>query len=78
MADTLSPGMNIRYSNLEEEGGSDHEPFVEKMIPACWFFTGFHPDYHDVYDIYQRINTADMTRIANLGFRAVWKRANEF
>jgi Zn-dependent M28 family amino/carboxypeptidase len=29
---------------------SDQFPFLLHDIPAFWFFTGFHPDYHHVTD----------------------------
>jgi len=35
---------------------SDHAPFVANNIPACFFFTGIHPDYHRSTDTVDKIN----------------------
>ena len=29
---------------------SDSWPFIQKGVPAIWFHTGLHPDYHTVFD----------------------------
>ena len=34
---------------------SDQFPFVLHDIPAFWFFTGFHPDYHHTTDTADKI-----------------------
>jgi hypothetical protein len=70
-------GLHILYCDDGQEPSSDQEPFAERNIPWCWFFTGFHPDYHEPSDRYETINTEDLTRIANLGFRVVWETAKE-
>jgi hypothetical protein len=41
----------------------------------CWFFTGFHDDYHEESDTFDKANIEDMTRIVDLGFRMVLERA---
>ncbi|GEM_PF-5222331 len=35
---------------------SDQFPFVLKHVPAFWWFTGFHPDYHHITDTAEKIN----------------------
>ena len=52
---------------------SDQFPFVLKNIPAFWFFTGFHPDYHHVTDTADRINYAKMTKILQLSYLSAWR-----
>jgi hypothetical protein len=47
---------------------SDQFPFVLHDIPALWFFTGFHPDYHHVTDTVDRIDFAKMTKIVRLSY----------
>lgn len=76
IADSLN--LKIRYAFVEanDYGGSDYAPFGEKGIPFCFFFTGFHPDYHKKSDISRKANMEAMTRIISLGFRAVWLEAN--
>jgi hypothetical protein len=65
------------YEAEEDYGGSDYAPFAVRKIPFCWFFTGFHVDYHKESDTFDKANINDMTRIANLGFKAVWDEANQ-
>jgi Zn-dependent M28 family amino/carboxypeptidase len=52
---------------------SDQFPFVLKNIPAFWFFTGFHPDYHHVTDTADRINYGKMAKIVQLSYLTAWR-----
>jgi hypothetical protein len=45
---------------------SDQYSFYQKNIPAMFFFSGFHPDYHKQTDFADRINIAGMAKIAAL------------
>ena len=56
---------------------SDQFPFVLRDIPAFWFFTGFHPDYHQVTDTVDRINFAKMEKIVRLAYLTGWSFADE-
>lgn len=56
---------------------SDQFPFVLKDIPAFWFFTGFHPDYHHTTDTAEKINYAKMTRILQLSYLSAWRLADD-
>jgi Zn-dependent M28 family amino/carboxypeptidase len=56
---------------------SDQFPFVLKDIPAMWFFTGFHPDYHHTTDTADRINYTKMTKIVKLSYLSAWRFAND-
>ena len=47
---------------------SDQYPFLLHDIPAVWWFTGFHPDYHQVTDTVEKINFEKMTRILKLAY----------
>jgi len=47
---------------------SDQFPFVLHDIPAFWWFTGFHPDYHHTSDTYDRINYVKMAKILRLAY----------
>ncbi len=55
---------------------SDQYPFVLKGIPAMWWFTGFHPDYHQVTDTVDRINFAKMVKILKLAYLSATEFAN--
>ncbi|MBZ5624483.1 MAG: M20/M25/M40 family metallo-hydrolase [Acidobacteriia bacterium] len=47
---------------------SDQYPFLLHDIPAVWWFTGFHPDYHQVTDTVEKINLEKMTKILKLAY----------
>jgi hypothetical protein len=47
---------------------SDQFPFVLKNIPAFWWFTGFHPDYHHTTDTADKINYGKMAKILRLAY----------
>ncbi|MEX0892155.1 MAG: M20/M25/M40 family metallo-hydrolase [Gemmatimonadota bacterium] len=47
---------------------SDHFSFAAKEIPALFFFTGVHEDYHRASDHVEKIDTDKAARIAKLAF----------
>jgi Zn-dependent M28 family amino/carboxypeptidase len=54
---------------------SDQWPFLNHGVPAIWFHTGLHPDYHLVSDVTERINFEKMERIARLVHQTSWELA---
>jgi hypothetical protein len=56
---------------------SDQFPFVLKDVPAFWFFTGFHPDYHHATDTVDKINFPKMTDIVRLAYLSAWRFASD-
>ena len=56
---------------------SDQFPFVLRDVPAFWFFTGFHPDYHQITDTADRIDYPKMTRILELAYLSAWHVADD-
>jgi Zn-dependent M28 family amino/carboxypeptidase len=56
---------------------SDQFPFILHDIPALWFFTGFHPDYHHVSDTVEKIDFAKMTKIVRLSYLTLFDIADE-
>jgi hypothetical protein len=52
---------------------SDQFPFVLHDIPAFWWFTGFHPDYHHTTDTFDRINYVKMAKILRLAYLTAFK-----
>jgi Zn-dependent M28 family amino/carboxypeptidase len=56
---------------------SDQFPFVLHDIPAFWFFTGFHPDYHHTSDTADKINYRKMARILELSYLTAWRFAED-
>jgi len=47
---------------------SDQLSFIQRGIPAVFFTTGDHPDYHQQSDLPERIDTDKLARIARLAF----------
>jgi hypothetical protein len=54
---------------------SDSWPFLQHGVPAIWFHTGLHPDYHLTTDTADRINYEKMERIARLVYQVSWDLA---
>jgi hypothetical protein len=42
-----------------------------------WWFTGFHPDYHQITDTVEKINFEKMTKILRLAYLSGFEFANE-
>lgn len=70
--------LRFRYDNNESNllRRSDHWPFLQNDVPAVWFHTGLHPDYHRPVDDPERIEYEKMTRIVRLVHRTSWEAAN--
>jgi hypothetical protein len=56
---------------------SDQFPFVLKNVPAFWWFTGFHPDYHHTTDTAEKINYVKMAKILRLAYLTGYQFADE-
>jgi hypothetical protein len=55
---------------------SDQFPFVLKNVPAFWWFTGFHPDYHHITDTVEKIDYVKMRKILQLAYLTAWHFAD--
>lgn len=55
---------------------SDHLPYARAGIPAIFFTTLLHPDYHTPMDEANRIDTKKLTRVTEWMYRTGWKVAN--
>ena len=58
--------MNRQFPNERFESRSDHASFTRRGVPALWFFTGPHEDYHLTTDDAGKLNYGALTRIARL------------
>lgn len=80
---------NERYTNLildytynaEDDPNryyyrSDHYNFAERGIPAIFFFSGEHEDYHQPGDTPDKINYQKAETTARLVFHTCWELAN--
>ena len=70
---TLKKDYDNNISNLIRRG--DSWPFLQRGVPAIWFNSGLHPDYHTIYDRPEKINYAKMERIVRLVHQLTWDLA---
>jgi hypothetical protein len=70
--------LKLRYDNNASNllRRSDHWPFLQNGVPAVWFHTGLHPDYHTERDDADRIEYGKMEKIVKLVLRSSWALAN--
>lgn len=71
--------LKLRYDNNASNllRRSDQWPFLQHGVPALWFHTGLHPDYHTQYDRPEKINYEKMETIARLVHQASWVLASQ-
>jgi hypothetical protein len=72
---TLKMDLDNNLSNLLRR--SDQWPFLQRSVPAIWFHTGLHPDYHTANDRPEKINYEKMERIARLVHQTSWDLAQQ-
>jgi len=56
---------------------SDQFPFLLHNVPAFWWFTGFHPDYHHITDTAEKIDYPKMAKILELAYLSAWRFAGD-
>ena len=71
--------LKMRYDNNSSNllRRSDQWPFLQNGVPALWFHSGLHPDYHTQYDRPEKINYEKMERVARLVHQSSWVIANQ-
>jgi len=76
---TIGLELKMRYDNNSSNllRRSDQWPFLQNSVPALWFHSGLHPDYHTQYDRPEKINYDKMERVARLVHQASWMLANQ-
>ena len=72
---SLSPVFEYPFKQERILKRSDYFYFSESGVPSLGFTTGLHSDYHTPKDTPDKLNYANMTNIARLGFALVWKEA---
>ncbi len=77
-----SVGLHLNYKWDQEASlnvffRSDQFPFALRGIPAMWWFTGFHPDYHQTTDTADKINYVKMEKVLKLAYLSAWTFADE-
>jgi len=59
LEDTVSKfKLNADFSGSSDAGSSDHTSFIAKQVPALFFFSGLHGDYHKPSDTWDKIDPA--------------------
>lgn len=83
LVEQAAPGLDLqplrRYDNNRSNllRRSDQWPFLQRGVPALWFHTGLHPDYHTTFDRPERIDYGKMERVARLVHQVSWTLANQ-
>ncbi len=85
----INEAANATYTNLELDYTfnakndpnryyyrSDHYNFAERGIPAIFYFSGTHEDYHRTSDTADKINFEKMIAVGQLVFHTAWELAN--
>jgi hypothetical protein len=60
-----------------EMGGSDHQSFWAKEVPAIFFHSGLHSDLHTVRDDVDKIDFEKMEKVSEMVFLLGYKVANQ-
>ncbi len=69
-------GMVLQYNIDQYFTRSDQASFARQHIPALFYHTGEHADYHRVSDNPDKIDTNKLSKIARLVFLTTWEAAN--
>ncbi len=60
------PDLQVDLTEPSGIGGSDHSSFTAEGIPALFFFSGLHADYHKPSDTWDRIDVPNAQRVLAL------------
>ncbi len=69
-------GFELLFNMGLLSGASDHAYFFRKKIPALFFFSGLHDEYHTPLDVVDKIDFDKLERVTQLGFLTGWIVAN--
>ena len=69
-------GWKFKYDAEDVYTRSDHYNFARKGIPIAFFFTGFHPDYHQPTDTVDKINFDKIANTAKLVYLTAFDLGN--
>lgn len=77
LLDSLSKSISFKIkAHKSAGGGSDHDSFISKGIPALFFNSGIHKDYHTSLDDADKINYKGMVDIVNFAKELIVSLAN--
>jgi hypothetical protein len=69
MLDQIAPlhkDLKVDYTEGPESGSSDHTSFIAKKVPALFFFSGLHGDYHKPSDTWDKIDAPNAAKVLQL------------
>ncbi len=66
-------GFTLVYDGEPYFNRSDQWHFARKKIPAIFYYSGSHRDYHRPTDLAEKIDAQKLTRVARLAFLVAWK-----
>jgi Zn-dependent M28 family amino/carboxypeptidase len=58
--------LKVDFTDGPDSGSSDHTSFTAKRVPALFFFSGLHTDYHKPSDTWDKIDSADAAKLLGL------------
>jgi hypothetical protein len=58
--------LKVDYSGGPSEGSSDHTSFTAHQVPALFFFSGLHSDYHKPSDTWDKIDAPAAAKMLTL------------
>jgi hypothetical protein len=59
-------GLRPELSDSLAIGGSDHTSFSSRQVPALFFFSGLHADYHKPSDTWDKIEAAPFAKLVSV------------
>jgi Peptidase family M28/PDZ domain/PA domain len=59
-------GLKVDYSGGTSEGSSDHTSFTSHQVPALFFFSGLHGDYHKPSDTWDKIDAPAAAKLLGM------------
>jgi len=68
MMEKIAPrsALKLDFSNVPNEGSSDHTSFLAKSVPSLFFFSGLHGDYHKPSDTWDKIDAPGAVKVLEL------------
>jgi hypothetical protein len=66
-------GFRFKYDAEDVYTRSDHFNFARLGIPIAFFFSGFHPDYHQATDTIEKINYEKIANTTKLNYLVIHK-----
>jgi hypothetical protein len=67
--------LTVSTSGATLGGSSDHQSFLKRQIPALFFFSGLHGDYHKPSDTADKFESEGAAKVATLGLEVVERLA---